>query len=164
MKSLTSYLLKHAEQVFALAILLNAPLLNYFIPYKLVFVNSYFILILLGTYYLGTHTALMGGILSSLLITVYVYSFPDRFQGDLSEQDLWMRLLAWTGFLILTAALTGKAFDRLRKQVKSLERSEEQLQDYAHRMELLVTQLGGLGQDTESKERGSQTPLLNERP
>ena len=68
-----------------------------------------------------------------------------------------MRLLACTGFLILTAALTGKAFDRLRKQVKSLERSEEQLQDYAHRLELLVTDITGLGlEDVESKTEGSQ--------
>ena len=156
MRSLTSYLLKHAEPVFALVILLNAPLLNYFIPYKLVFMNSYFILVLLGTYYLGTRTALMGGILSSLLITLYVYYFPERFQGDLSELDLWMRLLAWGGFLILTAALTGKAIDRLRKKVKSLERSEEQLQDYSHQMELLATQLVNMGhEDTESKAGGS---------
>jgi len=156
MRSLTSYLLKHAEPVFALAILLNAPLLNYFIPYKLVFMNSYFILILLGTYYLGTRTALMGGVLSTVLITLYVYYFPDRFQGGLSELDLWMRLLAWSGFLILTAALTGKAIDRLRKKVKSLEHSEKQLQDYSHRMELLVADLVNLGLDTESKTEGSE--------
>ncbi len=153
MRSLTSYLLKNAEQVFALAILLNAPLLNFFIPYKLVFMNSYFILILLGTYYLGTRTALMGGIFCSLLITIYVYYFPDQFQGDLSELSLWMRLLAWSGFLILTAALTGKAIDKLRKRVKTLERSEEQLQDYSHRMELLVTKLLSLDK-AESKIRG----------
>ena len=157
MRSLTSYLLKHAEQVFALVILLNAPLLNFFIPYKLVFMNSYFILILLGTYYLGTRTALLGGVLSSLLITIYVYYFPDRFQGDLSELSLWMRLLAWSGFLILTAALTGKVIDRLKRKVESLEHSEKQLQDYAHKMELLVTQFSGLGlEDTESKAGGSQ--------
>ena len=119
-RSIKTYLLKHAEQIFALGILLNAPLLNYFIPYKLVFMNSYFILILLGTYYLGTRTALMGGVFCSLLITIYVYYFPDRFQGDLSELDLWMRWLAWASFLILTAALTGKAIDSLRKKVETL--------------------------------------------
>ncbi len=152
MRSLTSYLFKNAEQVFALVILLNAPLLNFFIPYKLVFMNSYFILILLGTYYLGTRTALTGGVLCSLLITLYFYYFPDRFQGDLSELSLWMHLLAWSGFLILTAALTGKAIDRLKRKVKTLEHSEEQLQDYAHQMELLVTHFGSLGlEDTESK-------------
>ena len=159
MRSLTSYLLKHAEQVFALVILLNAPLLNFFIPYKLVFMNSYFILILLGTYYLGTRTALLGGVLSSLLITIYVYYFPDRSQGDLSELSLWMRLLAWSGFLILTAALTGKAIDRLKRKVKSLERSEKQLQDYAHEMELLVTDFASLGlEDTEGDKLLSKHP------
>jgi len=159
MRSLTSYVLKHFEQVFALVILLNAPLLNYFIPNKLVFMNSYFILILLGTYYLGTRTALLGGIFCSLLITIYVYNFPDQFQGDLSELFPWIRLLAWTDFLILTAVLTGMAIDRLRKKIESLEHSEEELQDYAHGMELLVTDLCSLElKDTDGGEWFSNHP------
>ncbi|MEE8349252.1 MAG: hypothetical protein V3R94_06765 [Acidobacteriota bacterium] len=161
MSTVKAYLFKHAEQVFALIILLNAPLLNFLIPYKLVFMNSYFILILLGTYYLGTRTALMGGVLSTLLITIYVYYFPDRFQGDLSELSLWMRLLAWSGFLILTAAVTGKAIDRLRKKIQILEHTEKELRDYAHRMELLVTDL--TRSETESQTADSEgTPYIRD--
>jgi len=61
MGALRNYFLKHSEQLFALAILLSVPIITYLIPYKLVFLNFFFIVILVGVYYLEAHKALMGG-------------------------------------------------------------------------------------------------------
>ena len=52
METLKNYLVKNSEQTFALLILLSAVTVNYLIPYKLVFLNFFFIVILLGAYYL----------------------------------------------------------------------------------------------------------------
>ncbi len=61
MGTLRNYFLKHSEQLFALAILLSVPIITYLIPYKLVFLNFFFIVILVGVYYLEAHKALKGG-------------------------------------------------------------------------------------------------------
>ena len=53
MGALKNYFLKHSEQLFALAILLSVPTITYLIPYKLVFLNFFFIVILIGVYYLA---------------------------------------------------------------------------------------------------------------
>jgi len=158
MRFLYDYCLKHAEQVFALSILITAPLINYFIPYKLIFLNSYFIIILVGTYYLETRKALLGGLLSTLLITLYAYYFPQYFRVDLSELDMWMTLLAWTGFLILATAIIGRIITDLRRQLAVKETALQQMEKYAGQIEVLMARLAQLEPDAPvSQERRDQT-------
>ncbi len=108
METLKNYLVKNSEQTFALLILLSVVTVNYLIPYKLVFLNFFFLVILLGAYYLEAHKAVMGGVLTTLLVIVYVYYFPSTFMAALAERDLWMNILAWSSFLILTGAVVGQ--------------------------------------------------------
>ena len=51
MEAFKRYLLKNFEQVFVLLILLSVSLITYFIPYKLAFLNMYYIPMLLAAYY-----------------------------------------------------------------------------------------------------------------
>ena len=53
MEALKNYLIRNFEQVFVLLILVSVASINYLIPYKLAFLNFYFIPILLGAYYLA---------------------------------------------------------------------------------------------------------------
>ena len=53
MEGLKRYLIENFEQIFVLFILLSVAGITYFIPYKLAFLNFYFIPILLAAYYLG---------------------------------------------------------------------------------------------------------------
>jgi hypothetical protein len=48
MEALKKYLLNNFEQVFVLMILVSVAGINYLIPYKLAFLNFYFIPILLA--------------------------------------------------------------------------------------------------------------------
>lgn len=52
MTAVKHYLDKNSEQLFALLILVSVVCVNYFIPYKLIFLNFYFIVILFGTFHL----------------------------------------------------------------------------------------------------------------
>lgn len=79
MERLKAYLIKHFEAVFALVILVSVASINYFIPYKLVFLNFYFIVVLFASYYLELRNALLGGVLCTLIVIVYVYYFPTSF-------------------------------------------------------------------------------------
>ncbi len=125
METLKKYLIKNAEQMLALTILVSVPAITYFLPYKLVFLNFFFIVILLAVYFLEAHRALMGGVLTSLLVVIYVYHFPSSFLPNFTALDLWMNILAWSSFLILTGGAVGKIADRLKKEIKELKQGLE---------------------------------------
>lgn len=135
MKALKNYLVKHSEQIFALLILISVATINYLIPYKLVFLNFFFILILLGAYYLGLHKALMGAVLTTLIVVTYVYYFPDTFMPTFTGLDLWMNVLTWSSFLILTGALVGRLIQRLKTEMEEANIAKRKLEIYAQRLE-----------------------------
>ncbi len=146
MESLRNYFHKQSEQLFALAILLCVPTITYLIPYKLVFLNVFFIVILVGVYYLEAHKALMGGVLTTLLVVIYVYYFPSAFMPAATETDLWMNILAWSSFLILTGALAGRQAHRLRMETKKLKKLKCDLEANNEKLEGWVTSLAGMNQ------------------
>ena len=138
MGTIRNYFLKHSEQLFALTILLSVPTITYLIPYKLVFLNFFFIVILVGVYYLEAHKALMGGVLTTLLVIIYVYYFPSSFMPAFTEADLWMNILAWSSFLILTGALAGRQANRMRKETEELKELKRDLLANNEKLEMWV--------------------------
>ena len=121
MRNLKNYLIKNAEQMLALVILVGVPVIAHLVPYKLVFLNFFFIVILFSVYFVEAHKALMGGVLTTLLVAIFVYYFPSSFVPTFTELDLWMNILAWSSFLILTGAAVGKLADRLKMEIKDLK-------------------------------------------
>lgn len=121
MKNLKNYLLKNSEQMLALVILVGVPTIAHLVPYKLVFLNFFFVVILLSVYFVEAHKALMGGVLTTLLVAIFVYYFPSSFVPTFTELDLWMNILAWSSFLILTGGAVGKLADRLKTEIQVLK-------------------------------------------
>jgi hypothetical protein len=135
MHNLKNYLTKNSEQMLALIILVGVPAITYLVPYKLVFLNFFFIVILLSVYFVEAHKALMGGVLTTLLVAVFVYYFPSSFVPTFTELDLWMNILAWSSFLILTGAAVGKLADRLKREIKELKGRKRDLETQIDHME-----------------------------
>ncbi len=135
MKALKNYFVKHSEQIFALLILISVATINYLTPYKLVFLNFFFILILIGAYYLGLHKALMGAVLTTLIVVIYVYYFPSTFMPTFTGLDLWMNVLTWSSFLILTVGLVGRLIQRLKIEVDEVNTAKRQWEIHAREME-----------------------------
>ena len=146
MEALTSYLAKQSEQVFAILIILSVVTINYFLPYKLVFLNFFFIAFLLGAYYLDAHKVLLGGVLTTLLVIIDVYYFPSSFMAAFTERDLWMNILAWSSFLILTGAVMGQLINRLRTEVQELKKLRRDLEAHNEKLEKWVVKLAALNQ------------------
>ncbi len=121
MRNLKNYLLKNSEQMLALVILVGVPTIAHLVPYKLVFLNFFFVVILLSVYFVEAHKALMGGVLTTLLVAIFVYYFPSSFVPTFTELDLWMNILAWSSFLILTGGAVGKLAERLKTEIKVLK-------------------------------------------
>ncbi len=154
MESLKRYLIDNFEQIFVLLILLSVAGITYFIPYKLAFLNFYFIPILLAAYYLGVRKALLGGVLCALMVAIYSYLFPELFMIRLTVLDLWMHIVTWASFLILTAAVVGQVTTRLKVEIEQvtglnrtleesksrLEAADEHLRDHAENLERRVSE------------------------
>jgi len=141
MKALKNYLVKHSEEIFALLILISVATINYLIPYKLAFLNFFFIFILIGAYYLGLHKALMGAVLTTLIVVVYVYYFPGTFMPTFTGLDLWMNVLTWSSFLILTAGLVGRLIQRLKTEMEEVSTAKRKLETYSRELEEWLTVL-----------------------
>ena len=144
MKAINHYLDQKSEQVFALLILVSVVCINYFVPYKLIFLNFYFIVILFGIYYLESRKALLGVVLSALLVVLHVYYFSNSFKPAFTDLDLWMNILAWCSFLILTGAVVGKLTRRLKIKVERLEKMNHDLEAHVQEVEASVTRLSNV--------------------
>ena len=151
MEALKNYLIRNFEQVFVLLILVSVASINYLIPYKLAFLNFYFIPILLGAYYLGVQKALLGGVLCTLVVTFYAYLFPASFMPAFSQLDLWMNILAWSSFLILTGAVVGQLTSRLKTEVEQVRDLNRNLEDSQARIEAADKELRDHAEDLEHK-------------
>ena len=147
MENVKNYFSKNSEQVFALAIMWTMVSINYFVPYKLVFLNSYFLVVLLATYYLEVKKAVLGSILAALLVVIHVYSFPSYFILELTELDLWMTVLAWSSMLVLLGAIVGKLTSKLKHHVKRLEKANRELENQMLRAEEWASMLANLSED-----------------
>ncbi|MCH8319577.1 MAG: bZIP transcription factor [Acidobacteria bacterium] len=140
MENLKNYLIKNAEQMLALVILVSVPAITYLVPYKLVFLNFFFIVILFSVYFVEAHKALMGGVLTTLLVVIFVYYFPSSFVPSFTELDLWMNILAWSSFLILTGGAVGKLADRLKMEIKELKGRKRDLETQIDQLEAELAQ------------------------
>lgn len=151
MEALKKYLLKNFEQLFVLLILVSVAGINYLIPYKLAFLNFYFIPILLGAYYLGVRRALLGGVLCVLVVFIYVYLFPESFMPTFTILDLWMNILTWASFLILTGALVGRLTTKLTTEVEQVRELNRDLEESKVRIEKADRELRDHAENLESK-------------
>ncbi|MEE8348352.1 MAG: HD domain-containing phosphohydrolase [Acidobacteriota bacterium] len=151
MDAVKEYLLKNFEQVFVLLILVSVAGINYFIPYKLAFLNFYFIPILMGAYYLGVRKALLGGILCALVVVVYAYLEPESFMTASTTLDMWMNILTWASFLTLTAAVVGQLTTKLKTEVQQVRELNEDLQATKTRIEAADRDLRDHAENLEAK-------------
>jgi len=77
----------------------------------------------------------MGAVLTTLIVVTYVYYSPDTFMPTFTGLDLWMNVLTWSSFLILTGALVGRLIQRLKTEMEEANIAKRKLEIYAQRLE-----------------------------
>jgi adenylate cyclase len=127
MEALKRYFTKNFEQLFVLLILISVAVINHYAPYKLAFLNFYFIPILLAAYYLGYRQSMYGAVLCICLVAIYVILTPESFIVTQTFPDLTMSVVVWAAFLILTGAMVGRLQLRLRREVSERTVLNEEL-------------------------------------
>ena len=136
---LKEYFIKNFEQIFVLIVLVSVGLVNYYIPYKLAFLNFYYIPILLSAYYLGLRYTLYGAILCVLLVVIFVFLSPEAFLFEPTKFDIFFNISTWACFLILAGIIIGKVQEdnrglhekqlALNKKVSALSTQLSELKD-----------------------------------
>jgi HD-GYP domain-containing protein (c-di-GMP phosphodiesterase class II) len=136
MEKLKLYLTQYFEHTFVLLILLATSVLNYFVPYKIAFLNFYFLPIILGAYYLGQRRAMLGAVFCLIMVLGYMLLDPSAFISDHSADGVYLHLTIWGGFLILAGAVVGRLQENLKKEVSNalqlngqLEQSQQELNE-----------------------------------
>jgi HD-GYP domain-containing protein (c-di-GMP phosphodiesterase class II) len=159
------YFLQNFEQTFVLVILLSVAAITYFVPYKLAFLNFFFIPILMAAYYLDIRRALLGAVFCIIMVSIYAYFNPLIFRTGNEGMDIALNITTWGSFLILTAALVTRLHEKLQFEVAEtrklnaeladqhakLEAAGVELKDYADNLEQKVTER------TEKLEQSRQT-------
>jgi len=152
MHKLKEYIMEHFEEMFVLVILLSVVSIYYFATYKLAFLNFFFLPILMAGTFLGLRHAVIGAFLCVLLVCVYLALNPDPFLIAQTKLDIYLQVSLWGGFLILSGALVGKLYDRLKRRVdeagklneelvgtqKELVDANEKLNEYANNLKSMV--------------------------
>ena len=119
--------LQNLEGVFVFSILVLLGFILYVCDHRLTFLNLYFIPILLAGYFLSARSAVLGGVLTMLVVGFIVIGKSDSFSQEMSDQALYLYLVVWGSVLILTGALVGRLTEQLHVRFANARRAIDQL-------------------------------------
>jgi putative nucleotidyltransferase with HDIG domain len=122
---LKQYLIRNFELFFVLTVLISIGLLNYFIPYKLAFLNFYYIPIFLASFILGMRRAVLGTLLCISWVVVFAFLSPESFFFEQNRLNLFFNIIAWACFLVLA----GIMFSRINHDKKRLLEQQTELNE-----------------------------------
>lgn len=154
MEKLKKYLFDNFDGIFILLILVGVSLINFFIYSKLAFLNIYYLPIIFAAYFLNRRKAVMGALLVILMVWIFALSDEESYLSRGGQFDLYLSLVLWGSFLLVTAAVIGKLSEKvkgelelttslsdyLKQQAVRLEESNAQLNDYTHNLEERISE------------------------
>jgi len=137
-----NYLARNLEPLFILVILLTVLGVFYFFPYKIAFLNFFYLPVLSAAYFIGKRKAILGAVLCFLLVGLFAVLYPSWFAITGTTLNVALGVCTWGGFLIVTSATVGslqerlaKGFEETRQLYEELKRSRvmEQLKEKVER-------------------------------
>ena len=121
MEKIKEYFFKHFEKIIVVSILLGIVLINYFTPYKIGFLNFFYLPIIAAGYFLGKRMAVLAAVLCILIVAFFILLFPSSFfTAGINKTYIIVSLVAWSSFLILTSAAIGYLYEEKEKKIKEL--------------------------------------------
>ncbi len=121
MEKIKEYTFKHFEKIIVVSILLGIVLINYFTPYKIGFLNFFYLPIIAAGYFLGQRMAVFTAVFCILIVAFFLLLFPSSFfTAGTNKTYIIVSLDAWSSFLILTSAAIGYLYEEKEKKIKEL--------------------------------------------
>jgi len=121
MEKIKEYFFKHFEKIIVISILIGIVIINYFAPYKIGFLNFFYLPIIAAGYFLDKRMAVLTAVSCILVVIVFLLLFPSSFfTADTTKTYIIVSLTAWGSFLILTSAAIGYLNEEKEKRIKDL--------------------------------------------
>lgn len=102
---------------------------------KLAFLNFFYLPVLLGSYYLGIRSGVLGAFFTFLLVVIFASLYPNLFQMPNDPWALWATIFTWAGFLILTAVIVGFTHRELQEKIAESLRARAEASGNAELLE-----------------------------
>src|SRR3990172_1926950 len=122
---LRGYFRADKELVIVLLLVVITGLVHFFVDYQRVFLNFFYLPVLLGAYFFGKRHGTYSGILSFLMIMSIAYFIPENFlyAGKNSTLYKWTDLVMWGSFLVITGYAMGTLYDKKETTIKELKKT-----------------------------------------
>jgi hypothetical protein len=99
-----NFIVHHLEGLFILLVVAIVGAVFYLFPYKIAFLNFFYLPVLSAAYFLGKRKAVMGAVLCFLSGVLFAYYRPGDFAVQGTRINAFLVLATWGGFLILASA------------------------------------------------------------
>jgi putative nucleotidyltransferase with HDIG domain len=120
-EKIKEYFFKHFEKIIVASILLGIVLINYFTPYKIGFLNFFYLPIIAAGYFLGQRMAVLTAVFCILIVAFFLLIFPSSFfTAGTNKTYIIVSLAAWSSFLILTSAVIGYLYEEKERKINDL--------------------------------------------
>ena len=121
MEKIKEYFFKHFEKIIVASVLIGIVLINYFTPYKIGFLNFFYLPIIVAGYFLGQRMAVLTAVLCILIVAFFLLLFPSSFfTAGINKTYIYVSLAAWSSFLILTSAAIGYLYEEKQRKINDL--------------------------------------------
>jgi putative nucleotidyltransferase with HDIG domain len=121
MEKIKEVFFKHFEKIIVASILLGIVLINYFTPYKIGFLNFFYLPIIAAGYFLGQRMAVLTSVFCILIVAFFLLLFPSSFfTAGTNKTYIIVSLAAWSSFLILTSAAIGYLYEEKERKIVDL--------------------------------------------
>ncbi|MBT3635136.1 MAG: HD domain-containing protein [Candidatus Marinimicrobia bacterium] len=122
MDKIKNGIFKHFESIIILVVIAALIFINWIVPYKLGFLNFFYLPIILAGYLKGQRQAVLSAVLCILAVIIYIIGYPEAFfTHETDELYIFASLTAWGSFLILTSAAIGYLHEQNNNKVDELK-------------------------------------------
>ncbi len=119
---------KHWEDIIILLTLLSAAAIHYFIYSKVAFLDVFYLLIVLGGYYVGKRLAILGAFFAIIMVWAFVLVNENPYLEPDNPLNTHLDLTVWGGFLILAAWLVGTLSEKRKHELEESNRLRKELE------------------------------------
>ena len=151
MQKVKEFVYHYFEYFFVLSILAGIFVIASMVEDKVIFLNFFFLPVIMAGYLLGLYRSVMGAVFCILVVCLYFIGYPQAFVLPDTKQGILLYLSAWGGFLILAGATVGRQQEKLGHENIEVKRLNQELS--THQAELLDahTRLGDYSQNLEQR-------------
>ena len=122
-----NFIVRHLEGLFILVVIAIVGAVFYLFPYKIAFLNFFYLPVLSAAYFLGKRKAVLMALLCFLSGVLFAYYRPAWFAVQGTRLNALLVLATWGGFLILASASIGSLQERLAKGLEDTRQLYEEL-------------------------------------